>query len=455
LDSIDEIEAKNNRNLETAELVSAYMRNNAKRAAQKAAQDKERRPAEASQETDYPQESDGDKLDFSSEFSAGDMGLAQHGGSAELLAWKRQIEDEEDERRHQEPEDQEQEQEDQEQAEEWREGGWQEQQADEDQEPVEGSPDEPDDGAPIFPKATPLFLRPGQHRTPAAAQPSPTTSPPPLAPALNQTAAGQPSRPSPSLDDVLGTEAAQRFWSDKPDTVEPSSPVAPSPVCSPLPAFLERRRPEPLSVLPPSGQLAQVPPALAQLARNLIMNSPLEAGYEECVRLLSRFGAGALRMCSKAKVKLEILDESGFTGHSALTALGLAAEQTPCDGAYVVQQRLVLVDRRCLVSKPRFFHPALYYFAHAFDHAQGGETFSSRKAAAVVACFEASTRAPHGFDFIDELAAADPVRYFARSVAVYLGRDDCAEPLWTHQDLHDFDRAMYDYLQYLFARLES
>jgi hypothetical protein len=194
-------------------------------------------------------------------------------------------------------------------------------------------------------------------------------------------------------------------------------------------------------------------PTVVQLARRLIMNAPGEAGYQECVRLLARFGAGALRMCSREKVKIEILDESDFASHEALLELGLPPEQMPCDGAYLMRRRLVLVDRRCLLGKPRYFHPALYYFAHAFDHAQGGETFSSQRAAAVVACFEASTRAHNGFDFVDELAAADPVRYFARSVAVYLGRDDCSEPLWSSQDLHDFDRSMHDYLQYLFARL--
>ena len=67
----------------------------------------------------------------------------------------------------------------------------------------------------------------------------------------------------------------------------------------------------------------------------------------------------------------------------------------------------------------------------------------------------AAAPARHGFDFVDELAAADPVRYFARSVSVYLGKDDCSEPLWSHQDLYDFDRSMYNYLQYLFARLAA
>ena len=132
--------------------------------------------------------------------------------------------------------------------------------------------------------------------------------------------------------------------------------------------------------------------------------------------------------------------------------MNLDPEDLPVDGAYLVKSKSCLIDRRCLMEKPRFFHPALYYFSHALDHAQGVDDFSSRKAAAVLACFEASHEGLNGCDFVDELAASDPVRYFARSISIYLGRDDCSEPIWSHQDLFDFDKSMYDYLQYLFAR---
>ena len=214
-----------------------------------------------------------------------------------------------------------------------------------------------------------------------------------------------------------------------------------------------RVRPLPSTPLPATGRIEGVDPELVSTIRRLIKTPETEAGFEECVRLLARFGLGAVRLCVRAKVRVEILDEPDFLSHPELLNLRLKPEETPTDGAYLVGKRSVLVDRRCLLGRPRFFHPALYYFAHAFDHAQGGEGFSSRKAAAVVACFEASTRAAGGFDFVDELAAADPVRYFARSVAVHLGCDDCSEPLWARQDMMDFDRPMHDYLAYLFARL--
>ena len=492
MDSIDEIEAKNNRNLETAELVSNYMRTNAQRAAQ---MQREKANAEVPREADLPRGEESDKLDFSSEFTTGDMGLNQQGTPEELLAWKRQIEEEDEERRRRESEEEEEERrrreaedeerrrrepEDEEeerrrresegdgersegqpdngdeQPEEWKGGGWAQKQPDPavEQPSVEQGEAESENAWTPPPGATPLHLRPaGSGRQPQIPL-SPTAEA--LPSAVSQAAQASP-RTSP-LDDVLGTGPAQQFWSDSPAPAVSAAPASPPPPLSSAashPAFQERLRPAPEAVLPATGQLAGMDPALAQLARSLIMNAPGEAGYEECARLLARFGVGALRMCSREKVKVEILDESGFATHSGLAELQLSPDQTPCDGAYLVRRRLVLVDRRCLLGKPRYFHPALYYFAHAFDHAQGGETFSSRKAAAVVACFEASTRAFNGFDFVDELAAADPVRYFARAVAVYLGRDDCSDPLWSHQDLHDFDRSMYDYLQYLFARLGS
>ena len=208
-------------------------------------------------------------------------------------------------------------------------------------------------------------------------------------------------------------------------------------------------------VLPPRGQLQEVDDALVRAAQLLIATPEDEPGYEECIRLLGRFGLGAIRICNKAKVKIHILDETGFSQFQELVEMGLDPEEFPVDGAYLVKSRVCLIARRCLTEKPRFFHPALYYFAHALDHAQGGDDFSSRKAAAVVACFESSASGYNGADFVDELAATDPVRYFARAVAIYLGRDDCDEPIWTHQDLFDFDRSMYDYLQYLFGRFST
>lgn len=440
-------------------MVSAYMRANAQRSAQRAAQ--QRQAPEITPDDVPPKDSEADKLDFSSEFSTGDMGLNSQGGSAELLAWKREIEEEDEERRRDDDDD--------EDAQEWAGGGWGQKQPDGDGEPAaeEESPDGPEDDGPDV-----TIIPAPRNYVPSSVRPVvPNLMPPPAAsnPTLPQAPQKtEPTAPKPASPDL---ESAQSFWGSAPPAAPPTAPAVPSDQ-APQPtvplaldraqatppaayALPERVRPAPQVELPVSGQMAAVDPTLAQLAGKLIANPADQPGYEECVRLLSRFGAGALRMCGREKVRVEILDEADFASHPGLRSLGLSPEEIPSDGAYLIGSRQVLVHRRCLTGRPRFFHPALYYFAHAFDHAQGGETFSSRKAAAVIACYEASTRAYNGFDFVDELAAADPVRYFARSVAVYLGRDDCDDPLWSHQDLFDFDRSMYDYLQYLFARLNG
>ncbi len=440
MDSLDEIESRNQRNIETAELVSAYMRANAQRAAQKA---KQRAADDVKAEANKEREgAETDSLDFSSEFSSPDMGLSDQGGFTKMLDWKNTIEEEDEEKKRGDDEEDED-------AEEWRSGSWSEkesedegkdQSAESDQgDGVEKGSDNEEGPKPFLrPVGQSPILPPGQQNSKPVANVIPPVGPPVAVVA------------DASTEQPLGLS-----WLKTPVSGTPTGEPAPRPANVAPVVLPERARPEARFALPKAGQLAQVEPEVADVAKRLLANGAGEEGYEECVRLLSRFGLGALRMCARAKVSVQILDEEGFASHPDLMALGLSAQETPSDGAYLVARRLVLIDRRSLTGQPRYFHPALYYFAHAFDHAQGGETFSSRKAAAVMACYESSVRAMNGFDFVDELAAADPVRYFARSVAVYLGKDDCSDPLWSHQDLFDFDRSMYDYLQYLFSRLKA
>lgn len=242
----------------------------------------------------------------------------------------------------------------------------------------------------------------------------------------------------------------------------PVVPVAVQPTALPRKEMFPRNQEATAKVRPAQSEpvpvqipLQDLDSVVAGAARLLIQTPEDEPGYGECLRLLCRFGLGAVRLCYRSKVKVHILDERDFLTFPGLVELGLEKERVPVDGAYLVESRTCLIDRRCLVEKPRFFHPGLYYFAHALDHAQGGEDFSSRKAAAVLACFEASCEGINGCDFVDELAATDPVRYFARSVSIYLDREDCGDAIWTHEDLVEFDRAMYDYLDYLFARFSA
>lgn len=399
------------------------------------------------QQHQQPNESQ-DQMDFSSEFSNQDKGLGQDKGSDVLEGWEDLIEDDD-----------------------WLTD-------DEDDEGDDGDEGEDSGG----------YYESEEEGEQESTIPPPQTS---WQPMKRPGFLPRPSTSNPTQSSSRSTEKKLGFqWgpveekkesakeTQTPEPTIPKAPIAPAESAEPepvakgqeaIPFSATRRggwksfpkeekvaspRVRPLGgvMLPARGQLQKVESKIVSAAQLLVATPEGEPGYEECIRLLDRFGLGAIRLCTKAKVQIHILDEKDFTTHPELLKLGLDPEEYPVDGAYLVESRSCLIDRRCLTEKPQFFHPALYYIAHALDHAQGGEDFSSRKAAAVLACFEASCSGLHGADFVDELAAADPVRYFARSVAIYLGRDDCTDAIWNHEDLKEFDRSMHDYLSYLFAR---
>lgn len=452
MEPIEEIDSKKRRTrIENAQRSAAHFRTSAA---------KERKQSASEARVDKGPQADSDSLEFSSEFTSQDSGLSGDTGTADTLDWQQLIEDDD-----------------------WlsdtsdeEEGG--EGQQEPEPESEEELEEEPEDS---HQEAAAPAARPGFGTFKSTGSGLKAWSPKSVPGA--QTQPGGQSKPA--VEKQLGFEwgAVQKSQEkpkddsgpaiklDKPaaETAEPVRAFNPPPKKLPprkselaagvLPAHQDparyvppRPRPEPQMPLPPTGRLEGVEQRVLGAARLLITTPEGAPGYEECLRLLCRFGLGALRLCSRQKVKVAIIDEQDFPVRPELQEFDLEKEELPVDGAYIVSSRTCLIDRRCLLEKPRFFHPALYYFSHALDHAQGGEVFSSRKAAAVLACFEASTEGYNGCDFVDELAAADPIRYFARSVSIYLGRDDVLEPIWDHQDLRHFDKSMFDYLEYLFAR---
>lgn len=430
MEPIDEVDAKKKRRamLENMQRSSPMFQSQASKVQKKSVeQAKVQQQQQAQVKTD-------DTLDFSSELANQESNLESGKGSNALSSWDDLIEDD-DWLNQDASEDDDSE-----------EHGAEHSLAEEEEPEPEPEP-EPASGRPSNLNAPPTSLPPRKNAPPKTEERlgfewgEVEKKPEPKPPAES----GRPTLSKPSGSPSVGRSAAPVPMSATRSGGWESRPNA-GPVISP------RVRPLGSIMLPPRGQVKEVDSAVVSAARLLIVTPDDEPGYEECIRLLSRFGLGAIRLCQKAKVKVHILDEKGFKTHPELQGLGLDGEDYPVDGAYLVESRSCLIDRRCLTEKPKFFHPALYYFAHALDHAQGGDDFSSRKAAAVLACFDASCNGFNGCDFVDELAAADPVRYFARSISIYLGRDDCTEPIWTHQDLFDFDKSMYDYLQYLFAR---
>ena len=198
----------------------------------------------------------------------------------------------------------------------------------------------------------------------------------------------------------------------------------------------------------PEVDQAPLSDELEALLRTLV---PGEAspGRTRLVRLLGRFGAGVLATCAARKVRVCLVPRGGLRSHPVLknSELGRA-----CGGAYLPESRTCLVEEDVVAEPPRGFHPALYYFAQAWDHALGGEDFASARSAAVKASFEACRQRLPGHAFPDGMAAESPVHYFAQAVEAFLAENDCVEPLWTREDLYDFDRSMFSYVEYLFKQ---
>lgn len=196
-----------------------------------------------------------------------------------------------------------------------------------------------------------------------------------------------------------------------------------------------------------------VAPDVAAMLEKLVEGDRSSPGYPRLQQLLARFGAGVLDHCLKAKVRVFLMPRgSGLSACPEMKAAGI----TDVDGsgaAYFPERRAVVVEEECLLRPPRGFHPVLYYFACAFDHALGGEKFASLQSPAVQASFDSCRQGPGGGTFCDGLAASSPTRYFAQAVEAYLSENDCREPLWTRGDLYDFDRSMYSYVEYLFQKM--
>lgn len=215
------------------------------------------------------------------------------------------------------------------------------------------------------------------------------------------------------------------------------------------PASLDMELEEIESVSP--GEFLE--PNLVELTNRLIQAPDEHPGRRPLQILLSRFGAGVLRLVHREKVKVVLMPAEETLMHDEQVREAFQST-APTGACYLPHHRKVVVETRCLLARPKHFHPVLYYFAHAFDHALGDEGFASF-GSAVKANFQACQEGFNGQDFADSLAEFSPVRYFAQAVEAYLNTNDCSEALWSRNDLYDFDRSMYQYIEYLFRRLNG
>lgn len=197
--------------------------------------------------------------------------------------------------------------------------------------------------------------------------------------------------------------------------------------------------------------LPELSPGLASLTSRLIIGDASRPAYRRLEHYLARFGLGVLRSAVNEKVKVVLLPPGeSLATHPLVQSL---FQDEPVEGAvYLPEKHTLVIEESCVNRVPRGFNQVIYYFAHAFDHILGDEGYASVKSAAVMASYQSCQQKLAGHRFADELAGISPMHYFAQAVESYLSEDDCLDPLWTRDDLYDFDRSMYDYVDYLFHR---
>ncbi|MBX3169619.1 MAG: hypothetical protein KF760_19610 [Candidatus Eremiobacteraeota bacterium] len=325
---------------------------------------------------------------------------------------------------------------------------------------VEGAPsqDEGDlEGTPLTP---PPSTSRGVAEDPVPAQePSAAAapSPPPAREAGERTPVTPPTSASEARAQEPETPAAEKFQAGQ--QVAATAEAGPSGKKSSLGSLLDFSSgfliaeeahwdPEaPEEALPGQEEApeAALPEEISILLERLVTGDSSQPGFRKLGQLLSRFGRRVLQQCIEAQAKVYLLPPGEpLLAHPQLANCGHNDLQ---GAAYLPDLRLCLVEDDCVSQAPRGFHPVFYYFAHLWDHAMGGENFASSKSAAVKASYQVCLEGGHRFG--DLMSSHSPAHYFAQAVESYLADNDCFEPLWTRQDLYDFDRSIYDYIEYL------
>lgn len=198
----------------------------------------------------------------------------------------------------------------------------------------------------------------------------------------------------------------------------------------------------------PEKETENVTPELAELLAKLIIGDSSSLSFRRLQALLARFGRGVLRLCLEAGCKVYLLPPGARLQSHPLLADSVTASSM--DAAYLAPVRACVFEDICLSRAPYGFQPVLHYFGYAFDHALGGEDFASLRSPAVQASYQASLSAT--YKIVDSLAGLSPVHYFAQALESYLSENDAIEPICTRADLYDFDRSMFEYIDYLFKR---
>lgn len=165
---------------------------------------------------------------------------------------------------------------------------------------------------------------------------------------------------------------------------------------------------------------------------------------------LATFGRRVLKVCQDFGSRIAVL-KARDTILTLLPPDLCSLEIGKTRAAYVPELKLCVFGEEHLgpgmeqVSVPRL------YFAHCFDHALGKDEFASLKSAAVLSNYKACQDREPGHQFTDGFSSLTPVHYFAQAVESFLSTKQAGEALCTGEELYDFDRSMYLYVDYLFS----
>lgn len=160
--------------------------------------------------------------------------------------------------------------------------------------------------------------------------------------------------------------------------------------------------------------------------------------YSMLVYYLSFYGKKVLKLCADFGVKILPNALNGSLG------------------IYSKNEKTCFILPSSLNSNELFIAPRLY-MAVAFDHALGGEDFSSEKSPAVLSSWQMCRDRINGHLFQDIFSSSTPSRYFAQSVESFLRqRDECPNSyFFNHDQLYDYDRSMFSYVEYLFNQMKG
>lgn len=193
-----------------------------------------------------------------------------------------------------------------------------------------------------------------------------------------------------------------------------------------------------------SFEKVSVPVVDTSVSEVEILNSmiPVNAfsDYEHSMLIyyLSFYGKKVLKLCADFGIKI--------VPNGMNSSLGI----------YSKNEKTCFILPSSLNSNELFIAPRLY-MAVAFDHALGGEDFSSEKSPAVLSSWQMCRDRINGHLFQDIFSSSTPSRYFAQSVESFLRqRDECPYSyFFNHDQLYDYDRSMFSYVEYLFNQMKG